>query len=485
MTFYVPNSLSTPSGWIVSGPDRYGGHTNAISPTIEIFEGDTIEMSTAHFGDPFYITTSPVTGMLNSGTTPQGQVSWFPHQGAATPGTYPFTAPAGSAGDYYYGAWDLTSGLLVSPSQGILRVHPPLHFDDPHIGAGSVNKYLLAANPRPGDVVGLSAFPSRWYQQQLKGRRRDEEAISNNPPNMQLYPRENVYHRGFNIHQDWTVPGQQEYTTAGTYSWTCPDGVTSVCVVAVGAGGPLQGSSGAGGFDGCSGGGLGWKNNITVVPGQSYTVVVGTPSSGTGGDSYFINTSTVKGGGGTGSYQGGSVAGDYYGDGGGNGGVGGSRWTWDGYGAGAGGGGGAGGYSGDGGAGGKGGSSYQLQSAPNGDGPQGGNGVDGQGGGGGGAGGAGSGSAGGGGVGIYGEGTSGTGGTKYTYGSSTSTPMGTGGSGGGDGGGTNTNGGDGGLYGGGSGSYGNGGPVGTSSGGAVRIIWGDGRAFPSTNTADV
>lgn len=25
--------------------------------------------------------------------------------------------------------------------------------------------------------------------------------------------------------------GQQEYTTPGTYSWTCPDGVTSVSVV--------------------------------------------------------------------------------------------------------------------------------------------------------------------------------------------------------------------------------------------------------------
>ena len=85
---------------------------------------------------------------------------------------------------------------FTSWPQGILRVHPPLHYDDPHIGAGSVNKYLLSANPRPV----ADGFPSRWYQQQLKGRRRDEEATSNNPPNMQLYPRENLYHRGFNIH---------------------------------------------------------------------------------------------------------------------------------------------------------------------------------------------------------------------------------------------------------------------------------------------
>ena len=69
-----------------------------------------------------------------------------------------------------------------------------------------------------------------------------------------------------------TVPpppsGSQIFDTFGTYSWTAPEGVTSVCVVCVGAGGGYGGTSGGGG-------GLGWKNNIPVVPGQSYTVVVG------------------------------------------------------------------------------------------------------------------------------------------------------------------------------------------------------------------
>lgn len=58
--------------------------------------------------------------------------------------------------------------------------------------------------------------------------------------------------------------GQQAYTTAGTYSWIAPADVTSVSVVAVGSG------SGGGG-----GGALAYKNNITVVPGTSYEVVVG------------------------------------------------------------------------------------------------------------------------------------------------------------------------------------------------------------------
>jgi len=67
-----------------------------------------------------------------------------------------------------------------------------------------------------------------------------------------------------------SVVGQQEYTTAGTYSWTCPAGVTSVSVVCVGAGG-----GGGDNSNGGSGGALAYKNNIAVVPGNSYTVYVG------------------------------------------------------------------------------------------------------------------------------------------------------------------------------------------------------------------
>ena len=123
--------------------------------------------------------------------------------------------------------------------------------------------------------------------------------------------------------------GQQEYTSPGTYSWTAPAHVEQVCVVAVGAGN-YSGSPYAGG-----GGGLGWKNNITVVPGNSYTVEVGNWADGAAaGNSYFINDTTVKGGGagygGTGAqfYRNG---GTYVGAGGGNGGMGGHSpgwWSW-------------------------------------------------------------------------------------------------------------------------------------------------------------
>ena len=81
--------------------------------------------------------------------------------------------------------------------------------------------------------------------------------------------------------------GQQSYTSAGSFTWTAPAGVTSVCVVCVGAGG-----DGGSNKHGDGGGGLGWKNNIPVTPGQSYAVVVGTKPGGT---SYFIDTNTVYG----------------------------------------------------------------------------------------------------------------------------------------------------------------------------------------------
>lgn len=82
---------------------------------------------------------------------------------------------------------------------------------------------------------------------------------------------------------------QVAYTTAGTFTWVCPGGVTSVCAVAVG---PGRSGTGTTSRSGGAGGGLGYKNNITVIPGNSYTVVVGAVDSTT--DSYFIDTATVR-----------------------------------------------------------------------------------------------------------------------------------------------------------------------------------------------
>ena len=145
--------------------------------------------------------------------------------------------------------------------------------------------------------------------------------------------------------------GNAEWTTEGSYSWTCPAGVTSVCAIAIGAGGGYgqvsQGGAGGGG------GGTGWKNNISVTPGTTYTIDVGGVSpTGNGGDSGMRNGGSyyVKGGGGNhGNGTSGGSGGNYIGDGGGNGGNGGNGLNSPRQ---YGGGGGAGGYQGDGGTGG-------------------------------------------------------------------------------------------------------------------------------------
>ena len=147
--------------------------------------------------------------------------------------------------------------------------------------------------------------------------------------------------------------GNAEWTTAGSYNWTCPAGVTSVCAIAIGGGGGY-GSVSQGGAGG-GGGGLGWKNNISVTPGTTYTIDVGDSTSnptGNGGDSGMRNGGSyyVKGGGGNaGSGASGGSGGNYIGDGGGNGGRGGHGLNSPRQ---YGGGGGAGGYQGDGGIGG-------------------------------------------------------------------------------------------------------------------------------------
>ena len=250
--------------------------------------------------------------------------------------------------------------------------------------------------------------------------------------------------------------GEAEWTTPGTHSWTCPAGVTSVCAVAIGAGGGERSGGG---------GGLGWKNNISVTPGQSYEVLVGGGSIQHGDPSHFIDATTVRGNGGTKGGNNGE-GGGYVGDGGGNGGHGSNYANGD-----HGGGGGAGGYSGNGGNGGK--------SQAGGD-TTGTSGTGGAGGGGGGFSNGYSQGTGGGGTGLYGTGSSGAGGTGNQGGF--------GGSGGGQGSAQEgwPTGRTGGNYGGGCGTYvwdsqwrdQHGAP------GAVRLVWsvdGSPVAFPSTN----
>ena len=243
------------------------------------------------------------------------------------------------------------------------------------------------------------------------------------------------------------VQGQQAYACAGTFTWVAPTGVTSVSVVAIGGGGGARVASSptAGG-----GGGLGYTNNISVTPGNSYSVVVGARGLGgtspsDGGNSYFCSTSVVRGGGGKNGSCGNRVGGTFTGTGGGNGGLGGAGTSCEG-----GGGGGAGGYAGTGGAG---------ATSPSF------SGTAGAGGGGGGGGGRGRGGS----TGTAGQGCNGAGrsGTFQCGGTGSGSAVAGGGAGGGNFPCCST---------------------GRISGfvGAVRIIWpGTTRAFPSTNTGDL
>ena len=225
--------------------------------------------------------------------------------------------------------------------------------------------------------------------------------------------------------------GNSVYITAGTYTWTAPAGVYSVSVVAVD-----QGSPGVATFysvypqaRGGAGGRLRYLSSIAVTPGSSYTVDVGYGS-------YFSSRATLDAG--------------FGGNGGTN--------------DGSGGGGGAGGYSGNGGNGGN------AATAGSGGGGGGSNGVFGYS--------YGLAVAGGGGVGLLGIGSNGGPGLNATGGG--------GGSGGSNGGSI------GGDYGGGGGAQAYAGDNYSMAGayaysysggsGAVRIIWGPGRSFPSNAT---
>jgi len=99
-------------------------------------------------------------------------------------------------------------------------------------------------------------------------------------------------------------PGEQQYTTAGTYTWTVPDGVTSVSVVCIGGGaGPTtNGGDSSFGASVSAGGG---KSN-----GTGGTVLIGTGGSGgEGGNQTLGSGGNYGAGGGGGSYGAGYAGG--------------------------------------------------------------------------------------------------------------------------------------------------------------------------------
>lgn len=245
-------------------------------------------------------------------------------------------------------------------------------------------------------------------------------------------------------------------STQTEYTWTVPEGVTSICAVAIGSGG--AGDTNDSSAEGHRAGDLRWRNNISVTPGETLNV---RPANGpvtdndSGSPSYLFRITpddilTAAGGSGQTGTNGTStlIGGDV---GGGNGGEGGTHTSTN-----SGGGGGTGGYSGNGGSGA---SSGSFSSPASGSGAA--------------YGGINTTSRGqrGGGVNLIGIGTTGVSENFYEQGGSW-------GSGGTNSDPTTAN--NNGMYGG--GGAGNDSASGTPAGGApgaIRIICGDDRAFPS------
>lgn len=69
------------------------------------------------------------------------------------------------------------------------------------------------------------------------------------------------------------------YSTVGTVSWTVPSGVTSIEYLIVGGGGGSGGGYDTGGGGG-GGGGMVLTGTISVIPGNTYTIVVGDGGAG-------------------------------------------------------------------------------------------------------------------------------------------------------------------------------------------------------------
>lgn len=278
-----------------------------------------------------------------------------------------------------------------------------------------------------------------------------------------------------------TAPiGSTTLATPGTGFWTVPAGVTSFCVVCIGAGGNAGSNRGGGG----GGGALAYGNNISASPGTaiSYQVGVGGGTTGLGGTgaTWFNSTATLLATGGasgssgslSGAGGGGGGAGGYISNGGaggsavGNlgpnvaGGLGGSS---------------SGSLRTGGGRGGDGGSGYNLASPTTATNAAVGGGTDAGAGGSGGA----LGAKGGGGVSALGSSGVDLLGNATTAGTATASG-GTGAAtdnGGSYGGSSTTYGSQGGAYGAGAGADGT---VAAGYQGLIRIVWGPGRSFPST-----
>lgn len=134
-----------------------------------------------YYNHPLYLKTAAGTGTGN-------QVSGATGQGSNSNGEVVWTAPAGSAGTYYYQCSlhsAMVGQVIVNTPQGVIGL--PGNHADVSCQKGSPNLEIFADNPRES-----TGYIAGWYREVLKGNRRtkpwDQGA-------RQIFPRTNTYFR--------------------------------------------------------------------------------------------------------------------------------------------------------------------------------------------------------------------------------------------------------------------------------------------------
>lgn len=134
-----------------------------------------------YYNHPLYLKTAAGTGTGN-------QVSGATGQGANSNEEIEWTAPAGSAGTYYYQCSlhsAMVGQVIVNATQGVLGL-PGNHADNT-CQKGSPNLEIFADNPRES-----TGYIAGWYREVLKGNRRTKPWDQGD---RQIFPRTNTYFR--------------------------------------------------------------------------------------------------------------------------------------------------------------------------------------------------------------------------------------------------------------------------------------------------
>ena len=166
----------SPANCPAPGTYKYvcGNHPNMSGDIVVHPQGN-------YYNHPLYLQTAQGTGGVNL-------VSGVTGQGAYSNESLEWTAPAGSAGTYYYQCGNhaaMIGQVIVNATQGVLGQAG--NHADPTCQQGSPNLEIFADNPRES-----TGYIAGWYREVLKGSRRTKPWDQGD---RQIFPRTNTYFR--------------------------------------------------------------------------------------------------------------------------------------------------------------------------------------------------------------------------------------------------------------------------------------------------